>query len=202
VIAGTVITAEFAINEDGITGTMAGTAGCNDYNAAITGVFTTSLSSVTQQLCDQPAGIMDQEQIYLAALQASQALAFEPGTLTVTTGSGLLVYTSTPPNTAPPTPTTGAPATQPPGDGVTAVIIVNPESGTANAGQTITFDASSSTSNAELTQFSWDMGDGTLLEGNPINYDYQTPGDFVVQLTVVDAIGAVGQASTVYTVIP
>ncbi|MGM0587918.1 MAG: PKD domain-containing protein [Bacteroidota bacterium] len=41
----------------------------------------------------------------------------------------------------------------------------------------------------EIIKYQWDMGDGTVLEGNRIRHRYQNPGKYPVQLTVVDNSG-------------
>ena len=50
---------------------MSGNSGCNDYTGQVTPVndyFTVSGIASTQNLCDTPAGVMEQEQAYMAAL--------------------------------------------------------------------------------------------------------------------------------------
>ena len=69
VLPGTTITATFA--EDG---TISGSGGCNNYVASCqSGVNTLSIGTLitTLKTCDSPAGIMNQEQIYLMNLQAA-----------------------------------------------------------------------------------------------------------------------------------
>lgn len=74
VLTGTEITAVF--NETELTGN----AGCNDYTGTLTrtaDTFTVSNLIVTEKVCEEPAGIMEQEQAYLAALANVVAFSWE-----------------------------------------------------------------------------------------------------------------------------
>jgi heat shock protein HslJ len=74
VLAGTEITAVFT--ETRITGN----AGCNDYSGTLTRTadsFTVSNLIATEKACTEPAGIMEQEQAYLAALADVVAFSWE-----------------------------------------------------------------------------------------------------------------------------
>lgn len=67
VIAGTSITASFAGD------TISGFAGCNNYSGTLTPEddhFTVSGIITTRMFCGEPAGVMEQEQAYLAGLEA------------------------------------------------------------------------------------------------------------------------------------
>ena len=66
VAAGTEVTAVF-----GADGTLSGKAGCNQYSAAYTvdgSKMTIQAPVSTWMFCGEPAGVMEQEQAYLAAL--------------------------------------------------------------------------------------------------------------------------------------
>ena len=66
VIAGTSITASFAND------TISANAGCNNYSGTLTPVddhFTVSGVITTRMFCSEPAGVMEQEQAYLAGLE-------------------------------------------------------------------------------------------------------------------------------------
>jgi heat shock protein HslJ len=68
VLPGTQVTANFGETE------VNGSAGCNNYTAPLTPVddyFTVGPIAVTAQACSEPAGIMEQEQAYLAALEGT-----------------------------------------------------------------------------------------------------------------------------------
>ena len=79
VLAGTTITADF-----GEDGTMVGNSGCNDYSGPykVTGnqIGIGPLSS-TRKACSDPAGVMEQEGQYLAALENAQVFAVDGTTL-------------------------------------------------------------------------------------------------------------------------
>jgi heat shock protein HslJ len=66
-ISGTEITAEF-----GTDGNLTGTAGCNNYTTGyeVDGEqITIGPTAVTAMMCQEPAGVMDQESAYLTALE-------------------------------------------------------------------------------------------------------------------------------------
>ena len=74
VIEGTQITATFSEQQ------VSGNAGCNDYTGLVTPVedhFTISGVATTRKLCGEPAGIMEQEAAYLAALQGTAGYQWE-----------------------------------------------------------------------------------------------------------------------------
>jgi heat shock protein HslJ len=75
VTIGTAITADF-----GKDGNLSGNAGCNNYTGSykVDGDMITigSLAS-TQMFCNEPAGVMDQEAQYLAALQSAATYRIE-----------------------------------------------------------------------------------------------------------------------------
>jgi len=79
VLAGTTLTANF-----GQDGTMTGNSGCNDYNGPykVTGsqIGIGPLSS-TRKACSDPAGVMEQEAQYLAALANAEVFAVDGNTL-------------------------------------------------------------------------------------------------------------------------
>jgi len=85
-VVGTQITANF-----GADGTLAGVAGCNDYTGSVsTGAGTISIvtGATTRKFCAEPAGIMDQEALYLALLPTASFYTLENGQLTLTAGNG------------------------------------------------------------------------------------------------------------------
>jgi heat shock protein HslJ len=79
VLAGTTITADF-----GEDGTLAGNSGCNDYSgpSKVTGnqIGIGPLSS-TRKACSDPAGVMEQEAQYLAALENAEVFVVEGDSL-------------------------------------------------------------------------------------------------------------------------
>ena len=73
VLEGTSITALFSEVQ------VSGSAGCNDYTGTLTTVddhFTIGPIAATQKLCNEPAGIMEQEQAFLTALEATAGFAW------------------------------------------------------------------------------------------------------------------------------
>ena len=118
---GTQITANFAINADGETGTISGSAGCNTYTAPILGVFQVGPAATTKKLCAEPVGVMEQEASYLAMLSTANSITQMGNQLLIGTVGGLLVYYNAPVPVIPvePTPTAtpegpGTPTPQPP----------------------------------------------------------------------------------------
>ncbi len=94
VLAGTELTAQFDINDDGITGAMFGTAGCNNYNAPIGPNFAIGAIATTQKACDPT--VMNQESAYLSWLATAQGFSRVGDQLLIPTANGVLTYNSTP----------------------------------------------------------------------------------------------------------
>lgn len=88
VLTGTKLTATFS--KDGNVG---GFAGCNDYNATYKSSapkLTVGPVTSTRKHCAEPAGVMEQETAYLAALQTSTTYRIEGRTLELRTTGGAL----------------------------------------------------------------------------------------------------------------
>jgi len=88
VVDGTSLTALFE------NGTVAGSAGCNGYNAA----YETDGDSITIGpaistliFCEQPDGTMDQEAAYLSLLQSAESFDLDGDTLTLSSGDAVIV---------------------------------------------------------------------------------------------------------------
>jgi PKD repeat protein len=67
-----------------------------------------------------------------------------------------------------------------------------------NVGDTITFDATSSTPGApggSIISYSWDFGDGSTGTGRNVTHAYTTQGNFTVKLVVTDDQGRTASAS-------
>jgi heat shock protein HslJ len=97
VVNGTSIYAQFAINADGASGAINGSAGCNSYVATFgndLGVQTT-LNAI--QACSTPAGIMEQETSYMNMLGRAYGYWLTGDQLILNTGLGALTYRSTVP---------------------------------------------------------------------------------------------------------
>jgi heat shock protein HslJ len=92
VLPGTTITAIFS--EDG---TVSGSAGCNNYVASYQSrlnTLTIGQAATTRMFCENPAGIMNQETIYLSDLQGASTYVITGDILTIsdTTGKTLLTF--------------------------------------------------------------------------------------------------------------
>jgi heat shock protein HslJ len=88
VINGTTLTASF-----GKDGNLSGNAGCNNYNGSYTvngNQITIGPLASTMMFCEEPAGTMDQEAQYLAALQTATTYQIENNTLELRTKEGAL----------------------------------------------------------------------------------------------------------------
>ena len=91
-VVGLLTGSEISLNF-GTDGRLSGNSGCNTYN----GGFEISGNALkvgplvsTQIACDQPAGVMEQEQQYLAALQNSATYEIAGDTLTIRDASGAM----------------------------------------------------------------------------------------------------------------
>jgi heat shock protein HslJ len=218
-LPGSEITAEFAINPDGETGTLSGSAGCNTYTTSITGVFQLGPAATTRMFCAEPPGVMEQETAYLAMLETANSFTQAYNQLLIGTGRGVLVYYNAPgqvipiepppgitpelPSTPTPEPVTPEPTTpESPAETETAqppvAVITAPAEGVV--AEVITFDASASTSEAEINSYTWKFGDGATAEGASVQHSYAAPGTYTVTLTVEDANGQIGTATWTITI--
>ena len=85
-LEGSEITALFG--DDGV---LSGAAGCNNYTGSYTasnGALTIGPAATTMRFCEDPAGVMDQEALYLALLTTVATYTVEDGVLTLADGSG------------------------------------------------------------------------------------------------------------------
>ena len=94
ILPGTEITAGFAVNEDGVTGEISGSGGCNAYNAALGENFTVGAITSTKKACPQP--VMDQETAYFAWLSGAYGFDRAGDQLLISTANGVLTFNSTP----------------------------------------------------------------------------------------------------------
>jgi heat shock protein HslJ len=94
VVIGTELSALF-----GEDGTLAGSAGCNNYHAAYEvdeaaaaeGTISIGPAASTRMMCAEPEGVMEQESQYLAALEMAEAYKIEGDRLELRTADGALV---------------------------------------------------------------------------------------------------------------
>ncbi|MGW8226853.1 MAG: META domain-containing protein, partial [Anaerolineales bacterium] len=100
ILAGTLIDARFTINPDGQGGQMAGSAGCNTYNAIFGEGLGAQTAITSSGICFSPEGIMDQENSYLNSLSRSYGYWLTGNQLVVNTGLGTLTFRQNPPESA------------------------------------------------------------------------------------------------------
>ena len=89
VLAGTKLTAVF-----GKDGTIAGSAGCNDYHGpakALAPKISIGPLASTKKFCADPDGVMDQESQYLAALETAATYRVQGNRMEMRTTDGALV---------------------------------------------------------------------------------------------------------------
>jgi heat shock protein HslJ len=104
---GTQITAFFDT-----AGKVNGSAGCNQYTASYEATLnglSIGAPATTRMACGEPAGIMNQETLYLTTLQSAGSYAISGTTLTVSNSAGtpILTYSTVPPYEMTPAPMTG-----------------------------------------------------------------------------------------------
>ncbi len=179
------VTILFETNSDGRTGRVSGSGGCNTYNAEITGVFTLGAIINTTDVCDTPEGVMEQEGIYLTALQTANGLSVEGNILRITTDQGTLSYTSVVPRPEQPTPT--------PTPEETKAVVIAPSN--ENVGQKITYDGSLSTPSGGITSYRWWFTGDVFAEGVIVERTYEKTGAYDAILTITDADGQKSEAS-------
>jgi heat shock protein HslJ len=100
ILQGTLVDARFTVNPDGQGGRMAGSAGCNTYNAAFGEALGMETTLTSSTICFTPDGIMDQENSYLSSLSRAYGYWLTGNQLVVNTGSGALTYRQNPPDSA------------------------------------------------------------------------------------------------------
>ncbi|HOW33878.1 MAG TPA: META domain-containing protein, partial [Methanoregulaceae archaeon] len=104
---GTTITAFFDAQ-----GKVSGSAGCNQYTASYEATpvgLSIGAPASTKMNCNEPAGIMTQETVYLSAIQGAATYSLSGDTLTIkdSGGKALLTYSTVPPYQMTPAPLTG-----------------------------------------------------------------------------------------------
>ena len=99
-LAGTLISALFSINQDGLSGSFNGTSGCNSYYATFGGGLGVQTTMTSYYACSSPAGISEQEQQYMQAVAQTTGYNLVPDQLTLKSNLGELVYKQNPPPSA------------------------------------------------------------------------------------------------------
>ena len=100
VLPGTTITASFSVAPEGLAGQITGSAGCNTYLAEFGKDLGVQASQTSGSTCANPAGVMEQEQAYIAAIGRAYGYWQTGDQLIINTGQGALTYRSTPPVTS------------------------------------------------------------------------------------------------------
>ena len=88
---------------------------------------------------------------------------------------------------------------QPPNRAPTARITGGARDGAAPFSTTLN-GGTSSDADGTVASYSWNLGDGRTLSGKAVSATWDTPGSYMVTLTVTDDDGAIGTASTTVTV--
>ena len=100
ILPGTLIDARFSIAEDGLSGQLSGSAGCNTYHTTFgeqLGVQTTLTSNTT---CFTPDGILVQENNFTSSLSRTYGYWLTGNQLVLNTGQGALTFRKTPPDSS------------------------------------------------------------------------------------------------------
>jgi heat shock protein HslJ len=95
ILNGSSIYAQFAINPDGASGAISGSAGCNNYVATFGNDMGVQTTLNAHQVCQLPTGIMDQEAAYMNMLSRGYGYWVTGDQLILNTGQGVLTYRST-----------------------------------------------------------------------------------------------------------
>ena len=99
-VPGTSIYGQFIVNEDGASGTLSGSSGCNSYVATFGANLGVQATLNAQQVCNQPAGVMEQEGAYINMLSRAFGYWQTGDQLIINTGQGVLTYRTTEPATS------------------------------------------------------------------------------------------------------
>jgi len=156
-------------------GSLNGTTGCNDYTStyqtAQGNELTISELATTRAACTSDA-LATQETVFTQLMPTAVSYVVNGTSMQIQTSSGQPInFTSIAPVVV----------------GPTAVIV---SEDLAETGQTMTFDGSQSTAgSAPIVRYDWDLGDGTLLNGQVVQHAYNTAGSYTVKLTVTDQAG-------------
>jgi heat shock protein HslJ len=98
IVPGTSIYGQFTVDQDGASGTLSGSAGCNSYVATFGQDLGVQATLNAHQVCSQPAGIMEQEGAYINMLSRAFGYWQTGAQLIINTGQGVLTYRSSEPS--------------------------------------------------------------------------------------------------------
>ena len=179
-------------------GTLSGYTGCNNYSGSFITeddqIEISGLSS-SQAACPEPQA--SQETAFLEGLLQSERFEVNDTNMRLyTAGNEILYFTSTPPK--PVDPTDPEPIEPPVDPTPPQPVIDAPREAEVN--QEVTFDGSASQSAVEITDFSWDFGDGSQGNGETVTHAYSGEGNYNVVLTVTDANNLSNSTTWVITI--
>jgi hypothetical protein len=146
---------------------------------------------------------------YLPRSDFAEPWPFPEGPALITAESGTIRFlrplTSDPNDVnAPDSPTTSGGETLKLGlhDGEILSVDVSPSTTSADAGQFVQFNATSSASkDGEEVKFKWSFGDGTSAEGPSVSHAFSGSGTFEVRATAVGSAESGGESGPVFVVI-
>jgi heat shock protein HslJ len=92
ILNGTTIYGQFVINADGGSGTLSGSAGCNNYIASFGQEMGVQTSLNAKQVCTKPSGVMNQEGNYVNILSRAFGYWQTGNQLIINSGLGVLTY--------------------------------------------------------------------------------------------------------------
>ena len=158
-------------NQDG---TLVGYTGCN----SLSGRYTTELNRITisdlsleQAACPNQV-LAAQERTLADVLNTAQTYQVVDHSMQIVGSSGVLNFYFAPVNS--------------PEDAVPPKAVITAPS-QVKVGELVVFDASRSTSQVPVIDYSWDFGDGSKGRGVRIEHVYDRSGTYFVQMTVTDA---------------
>jgi PKD repeat protein len=82
-------------------------------------------------------------------------------------------------------------------------VVISASTNTADVGVDIVFDGSTSSNavtNAVLTSYAWDFGDGTSAAGMMVTHSFDAGGEYTVTLTIEDDAGRSNAATTIINI--
>lgn len=100
ILNGTLIDANFTVTEDGDSGELSGSAGCNTYYATFGAQLGVEATLTSSTACYKPDGVLTQEDQYLGALGRAYGYWLTGDQLVVNSGQGALTYRKSPPESA------------------------------------------------------------------------------------------------------